>query len=388
MKKIKIICDTNFLYTDTSDFLSNKELKDTIESSKHIPEYNVEWILPSIVRDERRFQISKSFKKNINWIKRIERLTNKKYNITESTIDKSVNNLIEKEVKHIGFKLIKLTSNNVDWDSIIHKSVNRITPFEDNKKEKGFRDAMIAETSFQYFKRIKKSKYSIVFLTQDDVLANYLRSYDFKSTNLSFKVIPTIGELKNYLNVLKSKLDIKIISEFQDLVSELFYTEDNDDSIVIKENIIGQIEEKFKEELDSLPEHVDSKDSISYTAKEPVFLNMDGKSQVWNIVIEESFKLFIEENIFPRYPEKDLSRSWTPALLGRSMYGSLSGSINTANTTPYLYDKYTYVGSGTNLFDIKLKTVFDKDKKLLNYKILNIEFRENDFSLIHTTTNT
>ena len=381
MNRIKVICDTNFLYTDSSEFLSNKELKDLIHDSKSIPNYDIEWILPSLVVEERQFQMSKSLKKNINWISRIERITNKTYNITESLIDKSLTKLIAKEIKRVGFKIIALAEKKVDWHDIIYRSINRIVPFEDNQKEKGFRDAMIAETIFQYFKSNKKNKYTIVILTGDKLMIEYLSSFDISRTKLAAKFISSISELRNYLNILKSKLDLKIMSEFQDIVANLFYVEDDKSSIATKENIIEKIEERFVEQLEKLPDHVDNKDLVNYNSMEPIFIKIDGEYQIWHINIKESFKMYLEENIYPRNYE---SNKWMRRVFSPSSIGTFSNPPS----SPDYFDKFTYVGSGYNLFNVILSTKFDPKKRLLDYKINDIEFIQNEFNTIHTITNT
>lgn len=55
--ELRVVLDTNALYTGSANYFIRKEVADLIAQHQNLPDLNISWYLPGIVRDERHFQM-------------------------------------------------------------------------------------------------------------------------------------------------------------------------------------------------------------------------------------------------------------------------------------------------------------------------------------------
>ncbi len=82
-------------------------------------------------------------------INKIERLLDHNLALSDRVLLDHVESKINEKEKQLGLQEIKLDHGLVDWSKLIHAAAYRDPPFEVGEKEKGFRDALVAESFVQ-----------------------------------------------------------------------------------------------------------------------------------------------------------------------------------------------------------------------------------------------
>ncbi len=72
--KLLIVFDTNVLYAQVASDLVNKEVNKLIKANSSHLDISVKWFLPSVVIDERRYQMRKKAFELLPSIQKLERL--------------------------------------------------------------------------------------------------------------------------------------------------------------------------------------------------------------------------------------------------------------------------------------------------------------------------
>src|SRR3989304_1055928 len=89
-RELRIIFDTNAIFIGTASDLLRKEIVDLIESYSKLPDLTLQWYLPQVVVEERKFQMIKKGKELLPSINKIEKLLGHNLNITEDIIESRV----------------------------------------------------------------------------------------------------------------------------------------------------------------------------------------------------------------------------------------------------------------------------------------------------------
>src|SRR5260370_38460402 len=79
--QLKVVIDTNALYTGSASDLVRQEIAHVIMAAKY-PDLDILWYLPEIVRHERQYQIQAEALKFRSSISRIERLLGRNFSLT------------------------------------------------------------------------------------------------------------------------------------------------------------------------------------------------------------------------------------------------------------------------------------------------------------------
>jgi hypothetical protein len=82
-------------------------------------------------------------------INRIERLLDHNLALTDQILSDRVETKINEKEKTLDLHELKLDHIKVDWSTLIHAASYRLPPFSPGEKEKGFRDAIVAESFLQ-----------------------------------------------------------------------------------------------------------------------------------------------------------------------------------------------------------------------------------------------
>lgn len=249
-KSIIVFFDTNAIYSSGKGFLIGTKLKDIILQYKSNVDIVVKWVLPDIVKNERRYQMEQeaiNLKKHIN---SMEKVLWKKFNIDDNFIKKKVDLIIKKEIQKLSLTEFEIKPDRVNWTDLIYKSLNRIAPFEPVEREKngkmeiigekGFRDALILENLVQF---IEENKY-----LQDTIIYFYCRDECLKKAtesrleiNENFQIVGDIDNLKEKLSIISSNIEVELCNELKDIAKYKFYSLNDKKTLYYKGNIRDKV---------------------------------------------------------------------------------------------------------------------------------------------------
>lgn len=289
--QLKVVFDTNALYvtssaTGAASDLLRHEVSSLIAESKY-PDLDIVWCIPSVVRHERQYQMQTEALKLRSAINRIERLLDHNLALTDQALLERVETKINQKKAELGLQELSLDHAAVDWPSLIHAAHYRVPPFEGGEKEKGFRDALIAESFLQLLGASPKTPAlcRVVLVTSDGLLTQAVQSRITDSPNAS--VVQNIEELKGLINTLVSNVGEEFIARLKPKAAKLFFVSGDDkDALYYKERIGERLREKFGSDLDNRPEGAMFRQNVKWVIAPPNFSRKEGRKIFWTSRIE------------------------------------------------------------------------------------------------------
>jgi len=147
--ELKVVLDSSAIYSGTASDLLRHEVAQLIqEGSKH-SDLVMRWYLPEVVVHERKYQMQRKGFDLLPSIEKLEALPGHGLGINADIIKSRVEDAASKQIDELGLIVSPLAAEDVDWSRLMLDAVYRRPPFEIGEKEKGFRDALIAETFLQ-----------------------------------------------------------------------------------------------------------------------------------------------------------------------------------------------------------------------------------------------
>jgi hypothetical protein len=324
--QLRVLLDTNALFVTATSLgsasdLVRSEIADLISEAKY-PDLDLHWYIPEIVRHERQYQMQTEALKLRFAINKIERLLSHNLALTDRVLLDHVESKIKETEEQLGLKEIKLDHANVDWAALIQAAAYRLPPFQPGEKEKGFRDALVAESFIQLVNDSPRSPKlcRLVIVTADGLLSAAINARITSLPNVS--VIGTIEELKGLINTLISNVDEEFIVSLKPKAAKLFLTPNGDkDSLYVKENIGQRITDEFKQQLAARPEGTSFRSNGQWWISPPNFVRKEQKRVFWasRITIEsESENVTVSpERIGTEYMTELLKQPSVPIQAGR-----------------------------------------------------------------------
>ncbi len=284
--QLRVVFDTNALYVSPGSLgsasdLVRQEIADLIAESKY-PDLDILWYLPEVVRHERQYQMQAEALKLRSAINRIERLLSHNLALTDQILLTHVETKISEKEKTLDLHELKLDHNKVDWSALIQAASYRLPPFSPGEQEKGFRDAIVAESFLQLAADSPKTPKlcRVVLVTKDGLLSQAVKDRISDHPNVS--VLQTIEELKGLINTLVSDVDEEFIASLKPKAAKLFFTTSDDkDTLLFRDDIQGRIREKFRAELAARPEGTSFRSNGTWTVNYPNFARKDGRRIFW-----------------------------------------------------------------------------------------------------------
>ncbi|VWM09573.1 PIN domain-containing protein [Burkholderia lata] len=222
---LHLVLDTNILYDEGSgDCFFSPSIKKVIVD-KAYKNLNVRWIIPRMVRLEREYHLREKAKHIIskankdlpsiladNWIKDTEK------------VHAAISSHAQSEIDELGVTVRECMPDKVDWNRIMECSGLRLPPFDPNEKaEKGFKDAIVAETFVQIQDEISEFVHdSAILVTKDEMLADHVGA---RIDSQRCKVLRSIGALLSELNFLIADIDAEQANELLRLAEEALYAD-------------------------------------------------------------------------------------------------------------------------------------------------------------------
>jgi hypothetical protein len=289
--QLKVVFDTNALYVSPTNLgsasdLVRQEIAELISEAKY-PDLDILWYLPEVVRHERQFQMQAAALNLRPAINKIERLLGHNLALTDQILLKHVDTKINEKEEALALHEIKLDHSKVEWSTLIHAASYRLPPFSPGEKEKGFRDAIVAETFLQLVADSPKTPKlcRVALVTSDELLSEAVNARISGLRNVS--VLPGIDELKGLINTLVSNVNEEFIANLRPKATKLFFTSSDDkDSLMFRADIQGQIREKFKRELAARPEGTTFRADGTWTVNHPNFARKEGRRIFWTSRID------------------------------------------------------------------------------------------------------
>jgi PIN domain len=276
--ELHVFLESSLSYSrDNRQLLSNplaKAIKSLAPS--HVP---LRWHLPSIVKDERRYQMTQNARELIPAARKLHSILGSKIEITDEQIKSAVDGHIQRAISELGLIDAALQADQVDLNGLIAKSVAREPPFEQGETEKGFRDAIILESVLQNADRLMRADPTsrIVFLTNDKVLSEAFRQKT--AGNERFLLVSSLEDMISHINAIPADLldeDIQVIVKD---AAKLFYVPDDKSGLFFSAKIRELIAERFPDAFTKTPRNVPSGCEVKIaglTILPPVFLERIG----------------------------------------------------------------------------------------------------------------
>lgn len=290
--QLKVIFDTNALYTQLMSDLVKNDVRNFIQKYTDHNDLIISWIFPRPVVDERRYQMQKKAFEHIPALERLEKLLGHKLGISEDVLTERVNSVIDKQLRELGIISPEINSDEVDWADIVNRSIYRKPPFDGGEKEKGFRDAVIAQTVLQTLECSPKtpSICRVVLITDDKLVIDYVIEKTETAKNL--KILSSLDELEGLINTISSELPEDFLDLLLKKATTIFFEKENKGSLYYKDDVRKKINELYSEHLKITPEPGQIRENGTWWIKNSIFSEKSGNKITWTTPVTIEGKLF------------------------------------------------------------------------------------------------
>lgn len=281
LPELKVVFDTNVLYTGAaSDFL-RQEVRDLIHANSGHEDLTVSWIVPEIVLHERQYQMRARGYELLPAIEKLERLLGHNLNITKQIVELRVREVIQTQLDELGIAVHAVDTVNVDWNRLMLDAAYRKPPFDRGEKEKGFRDALVAETFFQIVAQSPSTPKlcRVALVTNDALLTEAVVGRAATLSNV--RVLATPEDLKGLINTLASEVSEEFVAGIREIASQYFFLVKRDDTLYYKEGIRGRVLSDFSDQLSQIPEGATQRENGRWTIYPPRFVRKAGQRVTW-----------------------------------------------------------------------------------------------------------
>jgi len=231
---------------------------------------------------ERQFQMLRRGLELLPSIQKLEKLLGHNLNITESIVEARVRETVERQIQEFSLQVFRLVVDKVDWNKLVLDAAYRRPPFEIGDKEKGFRDALVAETFLQIVSESPTTPKicRVVLVTGDKLLGEAAKTRTIDYTNV--RILASHEELKGLINTLATEVGEEFVAKIQDQAMKYFFMRGDETTLYYRENIAERIREKFSSKLVSLPKGADRRENGTwYISSSPRFVRKDGQRVYW-----------------------------------------------------------------------------------------------------------
>ncbi|WP_444901723.1 PIN domain-containing protein [Microbulbifer sp. SSSA007] len=377
--KLCVMFDSSVLYTQVASDLVSHRVKELITENSSHNDLDIDWHLPNVAIGERRYQMLKKAKELLPSMQKMEKLVGHSFAIGEDSLSLYVQNAIDASIKELGFIVSDIKTSKVDWQGLIDRSINRLPPFENNEKEKGFRDSVIAHS----FLQLVDSSPSTPNVCRLALVANdnRLKEYILENTkeNKNVRVLANLDELESLINTLVSSIPEELATELTQKANKLFF-DVGENSFYYKGSIKEKITKDFHETLTASPIEKLHKETKKWVIFEPVFIKKEKSKIHWVSPIKVEFNLY-------HYIHTDSSRLWknitsitnpnevylkaTESLISKLIVGTKSSGEAETKMIDY---------TGHDLFEIHWSTTLSPAKNLLKPKLEKIDYLGDDLA--------
>ena len=180
----------------------------------------------------------------------------------------------------------------MNWDRLIQNSAFRKAPFDPGEKEKGFRDAVLAQTFLQIVEDSPTTPRicRIALVTADNLLSSLVSEQTATATNI--RIVKSVDELKSLVNTLVSTVSEEVVAKIKEKATSYFFVPNQEDTFFYTAKVRQAIEEKFEKELNEIPEGADRRENGAWIISTPGFLKKERQRVTWISPVEVEIKAF------------------------------------------------------------------------------------------------
>jgi len=289
--KLKIVFDTSVLFNEVAYNLVRNEVKLLIENNSQHKDISIQWYLPNVVIDERRYQMQKRAFDLMPSIRKLEKLLGNNLNINKEILIRRVDDAINTQLKELEISIFEINTKKVEWKTLIKQSLFRLPPFDPGEKEKGFRDSLIAESFLQLIKQspVTPTSCRLAMVTGDGPFAEFVKCSTKDMRNV--RVLSNINELESLINTLVSTVSEEFVANMIKKASKYFFETGNNASLYFKETIDDKIRELYGQELDATPKEGLLRENGTWKVDDPVFVKKKRQRIFWITQIDVDAKL-------------------------------------------------------------------------------------------------
>ncbi len=288
--ELKIILDTSQLYTGSASALFREEVVRLVEDARRHRDIQVSWYIPEIVKLERMYQMQEAAREILPALAKLERLLGHSFGIGEELLDERVNSAIDRQVTSLGIHLLPLDVAKVDWNRVVEDAAARRPPFDAGKHEKGFRDAIVAETFLQLVDSSPKSASScrLTLVTGDERLA--LATDERTRDSANVRTVRSLEELKDLINTVVGDVTEEFLKGIRDAASRCFFVKGDQSTLFYKADVRGRITSQFSADLERLPPGASVRRNGTWYISAPRFSEKRGQRVHWVTTVRVAAK--------------------------------------------------------------------------------------------------
>jgi predicted nucleic acid-binding protein len=393
VRELRIVLDTNVVFTGTAHYLLRQEVSEFIHVNASPADLSLIWYLPEMVMLERKHQMFSKAKELKPSIEKLEKLLGHNLAISDEVLQTRVNEAIDRHIKETPLVVCPLDVSKVDWTRLLQDAVCRVPPFDPGEKEKGFRDAIVIETFLQIVSASPTTPRTcmVALVSNDDLVCEAARRRTQNIANV--RIHRTLEEVQELISTLASQVDEAFLNRVSQQASELFYTKDDRNSVFIREKIRDRIESGFTDELTAKPERSESRQNGQWAISRPRFLKKVAQRIHWTSRITIEAKAYAKKqapadnthtsswlellNRPPDIQTSATSRSpWdflnSLAAGPKSSYQSALRAILAKEDA----EQFTLVGQGESVFEVEWSVAVTTKQKLTRPKFESVSHVE------------
>lgn len=305
---------------------------------------------------------------------------------------------INRQFRDVGLVVVPLDVASVDWNAIVQAALFRRPPFERGEKEKGFRDALVAECFMLAVNESPKnpSHCRVAIVTGDGLLGDMMEERTASIGNV--RVLRNLDDLQSLINTLVSNVKEQFVASVREAAEAYFFTKGSKDGLYYEKEIRGRVLEQFNEKLRELPPGATSRENGTWYIGSPSFVEKKRQRIFWRTSIEIEANSFKSE--WPKAASRDFgsvtSLMADPSARLSELGGRLPISSITLPILPHALgsmdpqdfralrldaalsglSEKLLVSKGRSLFHVTWSVIISPKQKLSRPKIENIEWKE------------
>jgi len=279
-RQLRVVFDTNALYTDSESYLVRLEVANLIKKSVYA-DLEIQWYLPEVVRHERQYQMQKKALELLPAVEKLDKLLGRGLAIDRETLVDGVEKIVSQRFVDLGLQGISLNYSQVNWHELFLDSVYRRAPFKEGEAEKGFRDRLVVECFLQLVAESPKTPAvcRVVLVSGDGLVARSVanRTADLKNV----EVFKSLEALKELINTLVSQVDEGFLAILKPKANKLFWVMNDQSTLLYKYDVRGRLEEKFAKEMTATPPGATNRTNGTWGIYAPNFVSKSGHRVQW-----------------------------------------------------------------------------------------------------------
>lgn len=356
---IKVFFDSNILHTNQAHLLLPSKVIDYIKGHRVIESVEILWYIPEMVIEERRHQMQLAAESLLPRLHDLEKVIGHNLAINVGILRSRIADKINATIKENKLNAIPLDTSKVNLAELIDRSVKRLPPFEKpGENEKGFRDAVIANTFFQEVENSPKTQRvcRLVFVSGDSKIREYIKDKTASCSNV--RILESMDDLKSLINAIASEVTEEFLSKISEDAKKYFYDFDKQEGLYNSEKIHERIKQNHEPKLNMVvtgyePQVRRIEDGI--TLGDQTFIDKTGQTVKWTKDVLFKFKL----------EQSDSSVS----------HGLFTIEAIMGADAP----KSKVIATGQSRFRVHWQHQISTKGKISRAKVTNIEFIENEF---------